>query len=143
MMNTRYIVYFFAAATIGSYSAFAAAQPNDNADDTALDVTMEVVEERQGPDSAVTEIALPVAASEEGVQNSAEGLATANDARARGREFGEDQAEQARADARQNIQDNIPGGDLDDLPDDVYDNIPDDVRDRLGPPDDTGQPGGS
>lgn len=148
-MKRRYIYYFFIAAIIGSYSGVAAAQPNDNADNADLDVTMEVMEEGQGPDRAMDTIELPETAADQGVESSAKGLETANEARERGREFGRERAqearqyreearrgvgedaEQARERAEQNIRDNVPRDRMDNMPDDVRENVPDDVRDRV------------
>ncbi|MFP3983752.1 MAG: hypothetical protein ACLFV2_08710 [Desulfurivibrionaceae bacterium] len=148
-MKRKYIYYFFIAAIIGSYSGVAAAQPNDNADDRALDVTMEVMEEGERPDSAMEDIELPEAASQQGVEGSARGLETANEAREQKREFGRERAqearqyreearqeagedaEQARGRTEQNIRDNVSRDRMDNMPDDVRENVPDDVRDRV------------
>ncbi|MEX0943450.1 MAG: hypothetical protein WD002_12995 [Pseudomonadales bacterium] len=161
-MNTKHMMYFFVIGAMSSYGSLAVAAPDDNADQRALDVTMEVMAEGQGPDDVVETIELPATASPTGVENSATGLATANEARERGREFGQDKASEARqrgedaregaadnaAEARlraqQNMQDNIPTGALDNLPDEVRDNLPKEVRDRVGGAGASGgRPGGS
>lgn len=144
-MNTQSIIYPFVIAAFTAYGGVAAAQ--DNGDD--LDVTMDLIEEDEAPDSAMEPIELPGTASEQGVESSADGLATANEARERGREFGQDTAEEARqrgedareeasddaeealSRARQNVKDNVPSGALDNIPENVRDNIPEDVRDRI------------
>lgn len=109
------------------------------------DVTMMVVEEGETADRVLAPIELPEAAAEEGVTNSAEGLATANEAREKGREFGEaraaegrergEQAREAAAEnaenARDRIKDDVARGALENIPDNVRDNIPDNVRDRV------------
>lgn len=160
-MKRRYIYYFFIAAVIGSYSGVAAAQPNDNADNADLDVTMEVMGEGQGPDRAMETIELPEAAAEQGVESSAKGLETANEAREQKRELGRERAqetrqyreevrrevgedaEQARDRVEQNIRDDVPRDRMEDMPDDVRDNVSEDVRDRVqgGGPGSGGQAG--
>lgn len=116
------------------------AQPADEADEHA-DVTMTVLDEGEAPEEAFSELALPDEAADEGVTNSADGLNTANAARADGRAFGEATAEEAQnrgdesagtaeeglSQARDSIRDAIARGALENVPDEVRDNIPEDV----------------
>ncbi len=63
----------------------------------ALDVTITVVDSPADLPAAVTsKIELPTAASSVAGERSAKGLSTANDARQRGRDFGQDIAEAAK-----------------------------------------------
>lgn len=78
------IAMFLAGATLSSPALYAA--EGDEADaGPEDDATMAVVEEGQAPDASFRDLALPEDAAEEGVENSAEGLATANAAREEGR----------------------------------------------------------
>lgn len=75
-------------------------------DEEALDV---VTDQEATPDEGTGELALPEDASEEGKENSAEGLDTANEAREKRREFGEERARDARE--RRGPPDSGPSGD--------------------------------
>ena len=143
-MNTRHIFYPFIIAALTSIGGIAMAQETDE-----LDLTMDLLEEGETPEDIVEPIALPEDASPQGVESSADGLATANEARERGREFGQDTAAEARqrgedarddasdnaeealSRARQNVKDNIPAGTFDNIPEHVRDNVPEHVRDRI------------
>lgn len=67
--------------------------------------------EAELPEAVTEAITLPADASDEGVANSAAGLAIANDARERGAEFGAEIAESAR-DARESFGRAMAGGHL-------------------------------
>lgn len=60
------------------------------------DLELDVVEEGETEDEMVNRLELPESASDEGRESSALGLDTANEARERGREFGQERAEEAR-----------------------------------------------
>lgn len=66
------------------------------AQQTDLEVTMEVVPANGGPDPVTGEIKLPDSASDQGRQSSAFGLSVANKARASRGEFGKAVSEAAR-----------------------------------------------
>lgn len=67
------------------------------ADDQPLDVTIRVVESPNDLPAAVTKtIQLPPAAAERARERAQPGLDTANEARARGREFGQSIADEAK-----------------------------------------------
>jgi len=79
-------------ATVAAFSI-----PLAYAEEEDLDgLEMDVMEEDEAPDEASARIALPEDASQEGVDNSSQGIETANEAREGRREFGQDTAEQAR-----------------------------------------------
>jgi len=68
------------------------------ADDKPLDVTISVVSSPDDlPDAVTKTIELPGTASDVAVERSGKGLETANQARERGREFGQAVAEEAKA----------------------------------------------
>lgn len=96
-MKLRNLLYPFLIASFASYGAGVLAQDNED----ELDTTMDVAEEGEAPDNATEPLALPEDASEQGVESSAEGLETANEAREKGREFGEATAEEAREQGRE------------------------------------------
>jgi hypothetical protein len=60
------------------------------------DITMTVLESEEAAERVVSEIQLPEKASPVAKEKAAKGLETANEARQRGREFGQERAEQAR-----------------------------------------------
>src|SRR5688572_20164616 len=60
------------------------------------DITMTVLESEDAAERVVSEIQLPEKASPAAQEHAAKGLNTANEARKRGREFGQERAEQAR-----------------------------------------------
>jgi hypothetical protein len=60
------------------------------------EITMTVLESEDNAESVVSEIQLPANASPVAQERAAKGLSTANEARERGREFGQERAEQAR-----------------------------------------------
>lgn len=125
-------------AALGANPAFAQDDGDDDGNDGGddLDVTITVIpEDADLPDAVTAELTLPMdeegnyIPSEEGVENSAEGLATANEARADGRAFGE-----AAAEAAQENRENLGSGsrpDLEDLIPGSPPGIPDDIP---GPP---------
>lgn len=151
-MNLRHLIYPLTVAVFTLAGGNALAQEIDD-----LDVTMNLVEEGEELANVMEPIVLPNFAAPQGVENSAFGLASANDARNQGREFGQGRAEEARlrgeeartaaADnaeealtrARQNVKDRIPADGLENIPDNILDNIPTDVRDRIPG---RGRPGG-
>jgi len=129
-------IYPFVIAALATYGGPLLAQQGDD-----LDITMTVVDEDAEPDTAVEPIVLPDSAALQAVESSAQGLATANEARERGREFGQDTAEaarergtEARESAAERVRDNIPTNALENIPENIRDNIPADVRDRLSEP---------
>jgi len=93
-MKTRILLYPFITAVLSSYSGLSMAQDTDL--DLVDDPTLVVVEEDADPETAMEPIVLPDDASAQAVESSAQGLATANEARERGREFGQDTAAAAR-----------------------------------------------
>jgi hypothetical protein len=105
-MKTRILLYPFITAVLSSYSGLSMAQDTDL--DLVDDPTLIVVDEDADPETAMEPIVLPDDASAQAVESSAQGLATANQARERGREFGQDTAEAARergAEARESAAD--------------------------------------
>lgn len=79
------------AAILSVYSSLACAAENE-----VPDVTMSVLESEAEVERVISEIQLPQKASPVARERAAEGLETANEARERGREFGQERAEQAR-----------------------------------------------
>ena len=70
-------------------------------EDLELDVTMRVVGPKDSlPDAVTKTIELPASASDTARENAAAGLEKANEARSRGREYGQSVSEQARAKAK-------------------------------------------
>ena len=66
------------------------------------DLVLEVVEDPDaGEEDFVDEIRLPTPVSDQARESAASGLETANEARERGREFGQERAEQAREAGRE------------------------------------------
>lgn len=119
-----------AALTLALSSNWAFAQDGDEGDDGDLDVTITVMPEGADlPDVVTGDITLPVdeegnfIPADEGVDNSAEGLSIANEAREDGRAFGEAAAAAAEANredlGRGSMPDQVPEtpGDLPELPD--------------------------
>lgn len=83
------------------FGLLAVAPVSRAADDVDLDVTMRVVGPRDSLPNAVTKtIALPPSASDKAKEKSASGLEKANEARSRGREYGQSVSEQARSKAK-------------------------------------------
>jgi hypothetical protein len=60
------------------------------------DITMTVLESEEAAERVVSEIKLPEKASPVAQERAAKGLGTANEARERGNEFGQERAQQAR-----------------------------------------------
>lgn len=92
-MRIRTFLYPLVFTGLALYGCLAAAQDTEGTGDD-LDVSVGVIGQDQSPDSLVQDIQLPDSASQEGHDNSAQGLSTANDAR----EKAED-AKQARDEA--------------------------------------------
>jgi len=147
-MKLRTCIYPFLIAAMATYGGPLLAQQGDE-----LDITMTVVDEDAQPDIAVEPIVLPDSAALQAVESSAQGLATANEARERGREFGQETAKaahergaEARESAAERVRDNIPTNALENIPENIRDNIPAHVRDRLfesgRPNNPPGPPGG-
>lgn len=115
-----------------------------DAPDEDLEITMTLMpEDGDLPDAVTRELTLPVfpegdenaddpIPSQQGVDNSANGLTTANQAREEGREFGREAAAAAQ-DNRENLG---RGGRPEDLPFGVPDDLPELPDDLPGPPDD-------
>lgn len=91
-MKSRNLFCPIFIAALAAYGGVALAQEGDD----LVDETMQLVDEEGGPENAIETLALPENASPQGVESSAEGLATANEARERQREFGESRAAEAR-----------------------------------------------
>jgi len=103
-MKTRILLYPFITAVLSTYGGLSMAQDTDIVEDP----TLIVVDEDADPETAMEPIVLPDDASAQAVESSAQGLATANQARERGREFGQGTAEAARergAEARESAAD--------------------------------------
>jgi hypothetical protein len=137
MNISKSLTVTIAAAALGSGVAVAQ-------DDSDVTITL-LPQDAELPDAVTALIELPKDAdgnyipSEEGVTHSADGLATANDARENGREFGQETAEQAQ----QNREDFVHGTpDLSELlPDQVPDDVPvPDLPDVPQPPVPPGRP---
>lgn len=131
------------AVGLAALLPLAAVAADESANDDA-EVTITVLDEGAQPEQLLNAIELPEEASETAVENSAEGLGTANSNRERaanvddlvpeaaqeGRERAEAAREAARdaaSDAADNVRDQIGSREIDELPDDVRDNIPDDL----------------
>lgn len=81
------LIIFAAVLLLATSFAHAGAAP---------EVTMSVLESEADVERVISEIQLPARASAVARERSAHGLETANEARERGREFGQERAEQAR-----------------------------------------------
>lgn len=112
------------AAILSVYSSLAFA-----GEDEVPDVTMSVLESEAEVERVISEIQLPQAASPMAQERAASGLDTANEARERGREFGQERAEQARDRAAPGKPETPGKPDKPGKPD------------RPGPPDNPGNPG--
>ena len=115
---------------LGADWTFAQDAPGDD-----LEITMTLMPEGGDlPDAVTRELTLPMFPEDDenqGVVNSADGLATANQAREDGREFGR----QAAAAAQDN-RENLGRGQPEDLPMGPPDELPGPPDDLPGPPDD-------
>lgn len=118
--GTALIVF---AAILSVYSSLACAGENE-----VPDVTMTVLESEAEAERVISEIQLPQQASPVARERAAAGLETANEARERGREFGQERAEQARDRAAPGKPETPGRPDRPGRPDD------------RGPPDDRGRP---
>lgn len=135
---------------LSSNWVFAQGEEGENGD---LDVTITAMpQDAEVPEVVTGDITLPMdedgnyIPAEEGVENSAEGLAIANEAREDGRAFGEAAAAAAEANREDlgrgsmpNLEELIPA-DL--IPDQVSDTLGDDVSDLPERPDVPVTPGG-
>jgi hypothetical protein len=139
-MKIRSTLVFFSALTLSLSASWVFAQEGEGGDD--LDVTMTLMPEGADlPDAVTRELELPrytegenegeYIPSSQGVENSANGLETANAAREDGRAFGEAAAEAAQDNREEHSRGNMP--DLENL-------LPDQVPDMPGPPDRPGPP---
>jgi hypothetical protein len=87
------LIVFAAVLSVYASQAYAGA-------DELPEVTLSVLESEADAERVISEIQLPETASPVARERAAQGLETANDARARGREFGLERAEQAREGAK-------------------------------------------
>jgi hypothetical protein len=95
------LIMFAAILLIWASSSYAA-------DGDVPDITMTVLESEEAAERVVTDIQLPEKASPVAKEHAAKGLNTANEARKRGREFGQERAEQAREHGKKNRGDHGP-----------------------------------
>lgn len=98
-----YLSYFLMLGLFVSAPVWA-----QDAEELEGDDTITVLDEGEDPSNLENDLALPEDAAPEGVENSAFGLETANQARELGREFGQQRAAEARESNRDEaVRENI------------------------------------